>query len=797
MKKILSLFLLAVLFIGMFSIPISASSNTAAAATSESTGDELIDEMKSNLESFNPDAFAKSGGSPMVLGASLTSYVDETDDPLFNIYVYMGDPVTAPNRPFAFFDFKATNDAGAEFTKNYNSSTSGVTTFLNKRSDDNLFGRFSIYLSNICPDYKKYNDFSFHLTRLKGYIGREARDLKFDMNFNFKRNSEDGSYQVTSSKQNLVTLDVETTSYRIGTVGTDLNRKYEIFTAYFSLPDEYIETYERLYSVKAHTWKKKTSPIIWGNYNPWDVYGPVGLPQNFISKKYDMNTNPDTLITDVWIPWISNFRYDNTMYTRYFYEDIYDGDLLWYFYKEDGANGVVTEEEILDYFENNPLNDSFSKEEWEKVLFASSKEIFPEKTIDDTFDALNYFQNADFMDYWEDFGLWKATLAWLYKDSPDKIKELIGENLIDVNSDEFINNACNLVLLSESDRIEALKLNDEELCERFLIGDSDASSFREYLANNKNVVLFRFDVEEYRSMELIRPKSSDSLVSDGYSYAMCEKYMYFDFEVIDVTFFDKGEYVSLGVGSIKQDVVGDDVEVEEPDGPGFTPNPDWKEDVGDDLKDEFDDMVGDLGNIFGQFTSTVGGYLGTFFGGFFDALGWVWTAIIIVIAILGIILVIKFFQFLGGSGTAQLMSNRQKNKQFDKELTFKQKNADREYAMQQRDFDYRSKNADRDFAFKSKNADREYSFNVDNQNRNFKLQQDKQDHDFDLRYEDLNLRKKEMKLQQDKQDLDFDLKYEDLNVRKKDYGLRERETKLDEKRFNLQKKEFDLKHKKN
>ena len=375
--------------------------------------------------------------------------------------------------------------------------------------------------------------------------------------------NSDGTSDVSFEQSEVAEFEVEYTSYK--TSATDgWNIRDEIHTVYFSIPKEYIDFYPDLYSVSSTYTRKKTTPILIRAipYGP-QPDGTASLLErdefyrklnNYISSDYFSRNNMTnvTLHSSFLSPGFPDL--DGVIH-------INDKDLpeefAYYFETYDSEEFYVPVESLFEYIKKyEGSRPNFFQE--------SQKFAYSTKTIDMSWTSIPYVENASFSEISNKYGFWAAVKLWWYKDSPEKIQEIAKNYAIDVNYDELLSTPQPyLFLIDESEEKKIAGYTDEYVSKTYLININDVSSFREYLKTHDNVIIYRFDITDHSSSKL---NSYYDMDSDTPNFAFVEQYLYFDFQVIDVTFKRDGTYHSLNVTSEKMDV-GGDVEVPKDDPP--------------------------------------------------------------------------------------------------------------------------------------------------------------------------------------------------------------------------------------
>ena len=551
-KRILSAILLLVTLFCIFGGVVVYAADDAATELS------LEEEIESNISGFDVDSF--SAPRPVVVGCSpLIDY----DSKSFYLYLYLYNPKKDYIQNTTLnLSFKSFSDSKLLCSKDIGNIQ---CTFRDKTAD-NRFYKLRINLASLSFD--KYvssaNQFEFSWDRMIIYSSpRESitsstsvtyyQNNKFSVSLN-----ADGSSDVSFIQSEVAELDVAYTCYT--TSATDgWNTRDQIHTVYFSIPDEYTELYPDLYSVSSTYTKKKTTPILIHNrpkhyidYGGGPKYEDPEYYMNsyYVSTDYRYNdiTTQGIYVRDQYASFGPDF--DNI---RDHFDFYLPGEYAYYFIADGATDYYVPVEEVFEYIENYMGDvDLFSSSEY----FANST-----KTVNMSWTSIPYVEQASFSDISSKYGFWAALKFWWYKESPEKLQEIAKNYAIDVNYDEILSTPQPyLFLVDDAEKKKINSYTDAYVSKTYLILEEDVPEFREYINTHDNVILYRFDISEHLSSELYiyEPNQVGRYWPDEESsFGFVEQYLYFDFQVIDVTFKRDGEYVSLNVISDKMNVGGD------------------------------------------------------------------------------------------------------------------------------------------------------------------------------------------------------------------------------------------------
>lgn len=325
----------------------------------------------------------------------------------------------------------------------------------------------------------------------------------------------------------------------------------QLNSVYFAVDNALIDDYGYLQKILAEWYEYKTSPIIVTNNsgvnNDFDDYIGVlsshssvpdnyrfyyGLSSNFSSDTYEWAWNiPQGMYGNKVVTVNENLP----MYTYLFYRDI------------DNINDVViTSDELLDYMYNYnkshlngylPIKDSnisadlFLSDVDEGRTKGYNERLFDVDNQDDWYNLMSYDSlNKNWFEKLLEFGFWAPETGGDFED------------------------VLPIYEVKESD----LSGTDVEISERLLIAESDVNEFKEYvnleMSQGRNVFLFRFAHTDYFSKNINFVGSSGGVFGKGY---VAQETMFFDFDIIELTFNKNGEYTVIAAVSSPIDIVAD------------------------------------------------------------------------------------------------------------------------------------------------------------------------------------------------------------------------------------------------
>lgn len=544
-RKILIFFVIFTLLFSSFSI----------FSYAEDSSDKVLEEYEQNYP--NVDLSKLTGTKRRVIGA----VEDIIDEYSLYLYVYEEMPHYSGGRieglSYEFVDFSGN-------VKNGTLNIRGLEYITSSRLGN--ITKYRANLSDLSEELDTYNfkhSYSFdslYFGYPSGYWISQNCSYEFDY-------TDSDNIKITYEQSEVAKLDVHYTHYR-----TEKVEKYSVFdeihTVYFSIPEEYTKFYKNLYSVASTYTKKRTTPIFITSNSRY-----FRVPIN--SRLESLNNNTLLSYDYECYEYMGSYIYESDLgfnvkndasgwvTTDYIinYKEIKD-DIFYFFYCDKEIKELedlrISSEELLNYI------DSCEEIGCNYELFESSEYFsWSEKTIEDRFDSISYSTQiqGDYSAIEEEYGFKVAFLLWWYRNSPDKLQELYEKYLVDVNKD--LNNEPYLLLCDDTVRADAEKLSKEDFSNKYLIHIDDVGEFIEFLNNNENVILYRFDVSEVYSERVVCGSLNEDFVFEiftndrDYYHCITQQYIYKDFQVIDVTFKDGDSFVSLCVNSDPQDVTGD------------------------------------------------------------------------------------------------------------------------------------------------------------------------------------------------------------------------------------------------
>ena len=362
-------------------------------------------------------------------------------------------------------------------------------------------------------------------------------------------------------------LSVHHTNYRTGVSSKGQDYYNEVNTVYFSVPGRVFEQYGNLQKIRAEWWEYKTKmATITCNqdfYNQLKQYVGVdvgeyssSVPVNIYTGYSGTGSNP--LIHDYhWVYNVSlSTKYtalgsifsvsytdrQSTIMPYAFYAPVSDVNGVFDFLSSNPVAGSVSSSAVRDWMYNysNNLGHGYldcngrrlSKDLFEDSVDPGRTMGYNDKTIDmgDTFDLLSYDSNHSWWQKLCDYGFsWPTT-------------------------DEQYEGVFPIYILEAGDFVGS----NEAISKRLLVKEDDVSAlktfYNEESAKGNKVVVFRFASTEYYCAPAYTSAGSNMVNCDTY---VAQQTVFFDFDIIELTFNEDGNYRVIPVVSSPIDIVNE------------------------------------------------------------------------------------------------------------------------------------------------------------------------------------------------------------------------------------------------
>ena len=346
-----------------------------------------------------------------------------------------------------------------------------------------------------------------------------------------------------------IELEIQQTSYIQDPNNSSIKHHNQVTTAYFAVPNSIIEEYGNLQKIKA-TWNEyRTTPIIVTNNT--DFYNfllpllgvDIGEGHSDCSLDYCFGIGKKSDIYDYYMHFDSAYNfYENVSLTGEYGQE-YDKAITkisWLFDSEDSNvfDYTLPSERIEEYLYNYDGNQSDLLTE----NVGDGRSVYNLVDFDADEDAF------DFTAYEPDVKGWGQLWDYLFKDDQAVLQDV-----------------APILAISSKD----LSGTAESVSERLLVGKSDVSDIKAYVANaeanDQTVFLFRFACTEYYSEEVnvykyenhwknhtIYDHSINKVKECAY---VAQENIFLDFDIIQLTFNNDGVYTVIPIVASPIDIL--------------------------------------------------------------------------------------------------------------------------------------------------------------------------------------------------------------------------------------------------
>ncbi|MBQ7340511.1 MAG: hypothetical protein IJW43_06640 [Clostridia bacterium] len=359
-------------------------------------------------------------------------------------------------------------------------------------------------------------------------------------------------------------MTVHHTNFRTNVSSLGADHYNEVNTVYFAVPERVFEMYGKLQKIRAEWWEYKTkmaavtsnqnfynqmlqyTGTYTGEHNSsvpiWLYSGYSGQSgQGYCIHNFDWTFNK-SLETQSSLLMVQTYfsKKVSDILPYAFYSPAVSVDSVFSFLYSDPIAGDVDSTQVQEWIYNysNDLGHGYIDCNGRQIsvdLFEDSVDEgrtmgYNDKTIDlsDTFDLNSYDSNHSWWDKLWDYGFsWPATNGD-YKDVAP-IYELKSPDLTG---------------------------SDGDIASRLLVNKDDVSHLKEFydteVANGNRVILFRFANTDYYCAPAFAPHVENITKTDTY---VAQQTVFFDFDIIELTFNKDGEYHVIPVVSSPTDIV--------------------------------------------------------------------------------------------------------------------------------------------------------------------------------------------------------------------------------------------------
>ena len=351
----------------------------------------------------------------------------------------------------------------------------------------------------------------------------------------------------------------------------------QLDTVYFTVPKRYIEEYGKLQRIKAEWYEYKTKDILVTSNASFFASAKsfVGVPLGDAPNAYGQYEYREDVgyrlgigagkAGDMYVAqwgWNLGTGYfhtpTNVLYYMFYVDDIREYDP----YAAKGSTGGVESNDLYDYirsytktFENGRLpvkNGTVSADLFEDDIDESRKMDNESGKIRMGYSCYDFDADLDtqvlsswsdsapsFWDNWMNFGLGAAFVG-----GPDEESRVVAP----------------IQILNESDLSGSNATVSKQLLVNVQDVESIRSTYRSATANDEVVVLFRFATSDYYSRAAVIIEPDAGLLGTDKKYEdqayIAKESVFFDFDIIQLTFNKEGVYTVIPVVSDPIDAVG-------------------------------------------------------------------------------------------------------------------------------------------------------------------------------------------------------------------------------------------------
>ena len=394
------------------------------------------------------------------------------------------------------------------------------------------------------------------------------------------------------TKLTTIELEINQTSYIQDPDNSSIKRHNQVSSAYFAVPNEILEEYGKLQKIKA-TWNEyRTTPIIvTDNSDFYNFMLPllgvdIGADHQYCELDYyfGVGRSSDLYGEEEYFDSAYNMREYTSLNGNFCQK--YDEAITkisWLFDSDgkDVFDYTLPSERISEYLYNYE---------------GAESDLLTTDVGDgrDTYNLVDFDADEDAFDFTEyepDVKGWGQLWDYLFKEDQAVLKDV-----------------APIVAISSKD----LSGTAESVSERLLIGESDVSDIKAYVANaeanDQTVFLFRFACTEYYSEEVYVYKYEnhwESGVPFNHSYKglgkvayIAETNVFLGFDIIQLTFNDEGVYTVIPVVASPIDIIPSVTPpAEDPINEGLDKAKDFFEALWEKLQELWDKLTAALGSF--------------------------------------------------------------------------------------------------------------------------------------------------------------------------------------------------------
>lgn len=383
--------------------------------------------------------------------------------------------------------------------------------------------------------------------------------------------SAESTLSVKYSKLDTIRLSLNHTYWRSQTSSLGKNHQNQVDTVYFSVPNRYFEQYGKLQRIKAEWYEYKTKDLIVTSNSDFYNTATQYIGQNIEYDKsigYGLAENPYDNNHFVYADWAWNVACGitdeksaaHTLYYLFKTDDITSYDPYKAVTSTGGIEGSDLYSRMLEVSEKLG-GETIEAKDGKLISALFEDDIDESRKINDkdrgiiqkgkscyNFDAgldISKWQSwkdgdPSFWDNTKNYGFWNA----VFKDIPhEEGKEV--QPIVDLKDADFSGTIA-------------------DISQNLMVNQNDVSTLQKFYEENKadnHIIAFRFAITDYYSAPVDVVELGGGLLGadkyiSGQAYR-AKQSIFFDFNVIQLTFNDNGEYTVIPVVSNPIDIIND------------------------------------------------------------------------------------------------------------------------------------------------------------------------------------------------------------------------------------------------
>ena len=381
----------------------------------------------------------------------------------------------------------------------------------------------------------------------------------------------DSTLEVKYEQSDTIRLDLHHTFWRSTDSALGQGHHNQLDSVYFSVPNLFFEKYGESRRIKAEWYEYKTKPIVVTDSSELEMalqdYIGVNIGEHTDDLKYDLGTNYTAGDSTIRYDWTYNVKLGMLSSSGPLVRSNSVSDTLYWLFGVDHIGsyssakdfmeaGGISSEQILDYithynktFKNGKIAgmDNVSADLFEDDIEESRKQLNDPKR-----GQVQYGYSCYDFDAKEDLFSWKS-----YKEGDPSFMDRVNKygfwSTLFKTYPEEESGAQNVSCIRELDwdDISTSKSNDT-IANSIYVNPNDVSALQDYYkanAEDNRIVLFRFANTDYYSERLAVEKRDDPSGLYNFGAYMTYETVFLNFNVIQLTFFQDGEYTVIPVVS--------------------------------------------------------------------------------------------------------------------------------------------------------------------------------------------------------------------------------------------------------